>query len=64
MAALLFALTACGAPEGKGEAFPRRVVLEAGEGQQYAPPSEILNGPATPFVEELVCRSRQFQARA
>ena len=32
MAALLFALTACGAPEGKGEAFPRRVVLEAGEG--------------------------------
>ena len=32
MAALLFALTACGAPEGEGEAFPRRVVLEAGEG--------------------------------
>ena len=42
----------------------RTLVLEAGEVQQYAPPSEILNGPATPFVEELVCRSRQFQARA
>lgn len=40
------------------------LVLEAGEVQQYAPPSEILNAPATPFVEELVCRSRQFQARA
>lgn len=42
----------------------RTLVLEAGEVQQYAPPSEILNAPATPFVEELVCRSRQFQARA
>ena len=42
----------------------RTLVLEAGEVQQYAPPSEILSGPATPFVEELVCRSRQFQARA
>lgn len=42
----------------------RTLVLEAGEAQQYAPPSEILNGPATPFVEELVCRSRVFQARA
>lgn len=42
----------------------RTLVLEAGEVQQYAPPSEILNAPATPFVEKLACRSREFQVRA
>ncbi len=42
----------------------RALVLEAGQIQQYAPPSEILNAPATPFVERLVCRSRRFEARA
>lgn len=42
----------------------RTLVLEAGEIQQCAPPSQILSAPATPFVEELVCRSREFQVRA
>ncbi len=41
----------------------RTLVLEAGQVQQCAPPSEILNAPATSFVEELVCRSREFQVR-
>ncbi len=42
----------------------RTLVLEAGEVQQCAPPSEILSSPATPFVTELVCRSRAFQVRS
>ena len=42
----------------------RTLVLEAGEIQQCAPPSQILDAPATPFVEALVCRSREFQIRA
>lgn len=42
----------------------RTLVLEAGEIQQCAPPSRILDAPATPFVEALVCRSREFQIRA
>ena len=42
----------------------RTLVLEAGRIEQCAPPSQILQAPATAFVEQLVCRSREFQMRA
>ena len=42
----------------------RILVMADGRVQQCGLPSEILERPATPFVERLVCRSREFQARA
>ena len=39
------------------------LVMDAGQVLQYAPPSQILAQPASPFVEQLVCRSREFQVR-
>lgn len=42
----------------------RTLVLESGIVQQCAPPSQLLQAPATPFVENLVCSSRTFQVRA
>lgn len=39
------------------------LILAEGSIQQYAPPSELLAHPATPMVEDLVCRSREFQVR-
>ncbi len=41
----------------------RTMVMEAGHIQQYAPPSQLLKAPASPFVEKLVCRSREFAVR-
>ena len=42
----------------------RILVMADGRVQQCGLPSEILERPATPFVERLVCRGREFQARA
>lgn len=39
------------------------LVMDAGQVLQYAPPSQILAQPASLFVEQLVCRSREFQVR-
>lgn len=39
------------------------LVMEEGQGTQFASPSEILAHPATPFAEQLVCRSRDFAPR-
>lgn len=40
------------------------LVLDKGRVEQYAPPSQLLHQPATPFVEDLVCRKREFSLRA
>ncbi len=42
----------------------RTLVMEGGEALQCAAPSQILECPASAFVEQLVCRSREFQLRA
>ena len=42
----------------------RILVMADGRVQQCGLPSEILERPATPFVERFVCRGREFQARA
>ncbi len=39
------------------------LVLDQGSIQQYAPPSLLLEAPATSFVEDLVCRKRIFSPR-
>lgn len=37
------------------------LVMDEGKIQQYAPPSELLQAPATPFVKRLVERERQIR---
>ena len=41
----------------------RVLVMEEGRAAQFAPPSGIIAQPATPFVAQLVCRSRDFAPR-
>lgn len=41
----------------------RVLVMESGRAVQYAPPRDILNAPATDFVERLVTRKQNVYAR-
>lgn len=41
----------------------RVLVMEEGRASQFDPPSAVVSGPATPFVAQLVRRSRDFAPR-
>ena len=41
----------------------RVLVMEEGRAAQFGPPSALLSSPATPFVAQLVRRSREFAPR-
>ena len=41
----------------------RVLVMEEGRATQFAPPSEVMERPATPFAAQLVRRSRDFAPR-
>lgn len=41
----------------------RVLVMEEGRATQFAPPSMVMSSPATPFVAQLVRRSRDFAPR-
>lgn len=41
----------------------RVLVMEEGRATQFGPPSALLSSPATPFVAQLVRRSREFAPR-
>ena len=41
----------------------RVLVMEEGQAAQYDPPSKVVDSPATPFVAQLVRRSRDFAPR-